>query len=43
MSATPMHAYTVPESLVPGHLHPNTQRKYREVFLNHARKHGLKP
>ena len=27
-----MHAYTVPESLVPGHLHPNTQRKYREVL-----------
>jgi len=32
MSTTTMHAYTVPESLVPGHLHPNTQRKYREVL-----------
>jgi len=32
MSTTTTHAYTVPESLVPGHLHPNTQRKYREVL-----------
>ena len=32
MSTTTMHAYTVPESLIPGHLHPNTQRKYREVL-----------
>ena len=32
MSTTTMHAYTVPESLVPGHVHPNTQRKYREVL-----------
>ena len=32
MSTTTMHAYTVPENLIPGHLHPNTQRKYREVL-----------
>ena len=36
MSTTTTHAYTVPytvpESLIPGHLHPNTQRKYREVL-----------
>ena len=24
--------HQVPEALIPRHLHPNTQRKYREVF-----------
>ena len=52
MSTTTTHAYTVPDSLVPGHLHPNTQRKYREVLrkfhvtqettLKHSLNHGLK-